>query len=107
MEKKKKTTDPYEVEMLDLLNEVGGQMVIKYHTITPEKSAGIYPGGRSGRGSTQRYLRGCRGRGPEHQQSRREPDGRCLGAGYREPIRRIDYGTDRISYYQQRSSLQW
>ena len=33
MAKKKKTTDPYEVEMLDLLNEVGGQMVIKYHTI--------------------------------------------------------------------------
>lgn len=39
MTKKKKTTDPYEVEMLDLWNEVGGQMVIKYHTATikPDK----------------------------------------------------------------------
>lgn len=39
MAKKKKTTDPYEVEMLDLWNEVGGQMVIKYHTATikPDK----------------------------------------------------------------------
>ena len=34
MAKKNKTQDPYKMEMLDLLNEVGGQMVIKYHTIT-------------------------------------------------------------------------
>ena len=34
MAKKKQTVNPYEMEMLDLLNEVGGQMVIKYHTIT-------------------------------------------------------------------------
>ena len=45
--------------------------------------------------------------GKERENSGRKPDGRCLGAGYREPIRTIDYGTDRISYYQQRSSLQW
>ena len=33
------TTNPYEVELLDLWNEVGGQMVIKYHiaTIKPDK----------------------------------------------------------------------
>ncbi len=39
MEKKKQTTDPFEVELLDLWNEVGGQMVIKYHiaTIKPDK----------------------------------------------------------------------
>ncbi len=39
MTKKKQTTDPFEVEMLDLWNEVGGQMVIKYHTATikPDK----------------------------------------------------------------------
>jgi len=39
MSKKKKTTDPYEMELLDLWNEVGGQMVIKYHiaTIKPDK----------------------------------------------------------------------
>lgn len=32
-------TNPYEMEMLDLWNEVGGQMVIKYHraTIKPDK----------------------------------------------------------------------
>ena len=32
-------TNPYEVELLDLWNEVGGQMVIKYHiaTIKPDK----------------------------------------------------------------------
>ncbi len=32
-------TDPYEVELLDLWNEVGGKMIIKYHraTITPAK----------------------------------------------------------------------
>ncbi len=29
---KKKAQDPYEVELLDLLNEVGGKMTIKYHT---------------------------------------------------------------------------
>ena len=35
----KQNTNPYDVEMLDLWNEVGGQMVIKYHTatITPDK----------------------------------------------------------------------
>ena len=35
----KQTVNPYEVEMLDLWNEVGGQMVIKYHraTIKPDK----------------------------------------------------------------------
>ena len=27
-------TNPYEVEMLDVLNEVGGTMVIEYHTAT-------------------------------------------------------------------------
>lgn len=34
-----KKTNPYEVEMLDLWDEVGGQMVIKYHraTIKPDK----------------------------------------------------------------------
>lgn len=33
------TTDPYKVELLDLWNEVGGQMIIKFHraTITPAK----------------------------------------------------------------------
>ncbi len=32
-------TNPYEMELLDLWNEVGGQMVIKYHraTIKPDK----------------------------------------------------------------------
>ena len=30
----KQTVNPYEVEMLDLWNEVGGQMVIKYHRAT-------------------------------------------------------------------------
>ena len=39
MAKKKQTVNPYEVELLDLWNEVGGQMVIKYHraTIKPDK----------------------------------------------------------------------
>ena len=39
MTKKKQTVNPYEVELLDLWNEVGGQMVIKYHiaTIKPDK----------------------------------------------------------------------
>ncbi len=32
MAKKKQNIDPYEMEMLDLLNEVGGEMTIKYHT---------------------------------------------------------------------------
>ncbi len=34
-----KTTNPYEMELLDLWNEVGGQMVIEYHTakIKPAK----------------------------------------------------------------------
>ena len=32
-------TNPYEMELLDLWNEVGGQMIIKYHTATikPDK----------------------------------------------------------------------
>ncbi len=36
---KKSQTNPYEMELLDLWNEVGGQMVIKYHiaTIKPDK----------------------------------------------------------------------
>lgn len=36
---KKQTINPYEVELLDLWNEVGGQMVIKYHiaTVKPDK----------------------------------------------------------------------
>ncbi len=35
----KQTVNPYEVELLDLCNEVGGQMIIKYHraTIKPDK----------------------------------------------------------------------
>ena len=35
----KETVNPYEVELLDFWNEVGGQMVIKYHraTIKPDK----------------------------------------------------------------------
>lgn len=35
----KQTVNPYKVELLDLWNEVGGQMVIKYHiaTIKPDK----------------------------------------------------------------------
>lgn len=39
MAKKKKTQDPYEMELLDLWNEVGGQLIIKYHTATikPDK----------------------------------------------------------------------
>ena len=39
MAKKKQTVNPYEVELLDLWNEVGGQMVIGYHTakIKPAK----------------------------------------------------------------------
>ena len=39
MAKKKQTVNPYEVELLDLWNEVGGQMVIEYHTakIKPAK----------------------------------------------------------------------
>ena len=39
MAKKKQTVNPYEIELLDLWNEVGGQMVIKYHraTIKPDK----------------------------------------------------------------------
>lgn len=34
MTKKQQTTDPYEMEMLDLMNEVGGKMIVKYHTAT-------------------------------------------------------------------------
>lgn len=36
---KKKTQDPYNMELLDIWNEVGGQMIIKYHraTIKPDK----------------------------------------------------------------------
>ena len=36
---KKQTVNPYEMELLDLWNEVGGQMVIEYHTakIKPAK----------------------------------------------------------------------
>lgn len=36
---KNKIQDPYKMELLDLWNEVGGQMVIKYHiaTIKPDK----------------------------------------------------------------------
>ena len=34
MEKKNKTQDPYKMELLDVLNEVGGTMVIEYHTAT-------------------------------------------------------------------------
>lgn len=36
----KKKTGPYKIELLDLWNEVGGQMVIKYHTATikPDKN---------------------------------------------------------------------
>lgn len=39
MTKKKETKNPYEMELLDLWNEVGGQMVIEYHTakIKPAK----------------------------------------------------------------------
>ena len=39
MGKKNKTQDPYKMELLDLWNEVGGQMVIEYHTakIKPAK----------------------------------------------------------------------
>ena len=39
MTKKNKTQDPYKMELLDLWNEVGGQMVIEYHTakIKPAK----------------------------------------------------------------------
>ena len=41
MAKKKKTQNAYEMEMLDLLNEVGGVMTVEYHTlkftITKEK----------------------------------------------------------------------
>ncbi len=39
MAKKNKTQDPYKMELLDLWNEVGGQMVIKYHraTVKPDK----------------------------------------------------------------------
>ena len=39
MAKKNKTQDPYKMELLDLWNEVGGQMVIEYHTakIKPAK----------------------------------------------------------------------
>ena len=35
----KEKVNPYEMELLDLLNEIGGQMVIKYHiaTIKPDK----------------------------------------------------------------------
>lgn len=37
---KGQTVNPYEMELLDLWNEVGGQMVIEYHTvkIKPEKA---------------------------------------------------------------------
>ena len=34
MAQKKETQNPYEMELLDLWNEVGGQMVIKYYTAT-------------------------------------------------------------------------
>ncbi len=34
MAKKKQTTDPFAVELLDLWDEVGGQMIIKYHKVT-------------------------------------------------------------------------
>lgn len=39
MAKKKKTQNPYEMELLDLWNEVGGQLIIEYHTakIKPAK----------------------------------------------------------------------
>ena len=39
MAKKNKTQNPYEMELLDLWNEVGGQLIIKYHiaTIKPDK----------------------------------------------------------------------
>ena len=41
MAKKNNTQDPYEMELLDLLNEVGGTMTIEYHTakltLTKEK----------------------------------------------------------------------
>lgn len=30
---KKKTASPYEMEMLDVLNEVGGTMTVEYHTL--------------------------------------------------------------------------
>lgn len=35
----RQNTDPYSMELLDLWNEVGGQMIIKYHTATikPDK----------------------------------------------------------------------
>lgn len=32
MSQKKEAQSPYEIELLDLWNEVGGQMVIEYHT---------------------------------------------------------------------------
>ncbi len=34
MAKKNQTTDPFAVELLDLWDEVGGQMIIKYHRVT-------------------------------------------------------------------------
>lgn len=39
MAKKKQTVNPYEMELLDLWNEVGGQLIIEYHTanIKPAK----------------------------------------------------------------------
>lgn len=37
---KKETVNPYEVELLDLWNEVGGQMVIKYHIATIKSDKG-------------------------------------------------------------------
>ena len=30
---KKSTQEPYEMELLDLWNEVGGQLIIEYHTV--------------------------------------------------------------------------
>ena len=40
MTQNNETQNPYEMELLDLWNEVGGQMVIKYHiaTIKPDKN---------------------------------------------------------------------
>ena len=40
MAKKNKKQNPYEMELLDLWNEVGGQMIIKYHTATVKPDKG-------------------------------------------------------------------
>ena len=42
MAKKNKTQDPYKMELLDLWNEVGGQMVIEYHTAKIKPASGRY-----------------------------------------------------------------